>query len=255
MATFTGSLYAESFSGTSFVGNSVYSGSITDSDANRNGSTETLKFNAFGFTQNLSFSTSTEIVAVVRFANGETLSIKAVAIDTASAYGAATRFYLFDDASLAANGKSLSDIAQVVSRTSTDHNLNWQDLGFDATTTAPSVNLVTGTKGADTLRGTNFDDDIRGLAGNDKMWGFSGQDSFIFGSETTNRVRETDIINDFSFSSDEIVLDFGAANVRSIKNISGGVQIALTGDGDIIKVLGLGLNSSNIVINDYDSVF
>jgi hypothetical protein len=76
-------------------------------------------------------STGDEVIATVTLRSGTTLSVRALRFSVFGAYGAGSATWLFDRAALAAAGATIADVTGVVSQVSTDHSLNWQDLGVD----------------------------------------------------------------------------------------------------------------------------
>lgn len=112
----------------------------------------------------------------------------------------------------------------------------------------PEPNLIAGTDGNDRLVGTDDADRIESGAGRyDRMDGGAGADEFIFASETSNGVREQDLITNFDVTEDVIVLEDGAA-ISSIRDLSSGVRITLADDGDILTILGTGVSSDTLSI-------
>ncbi len=159
--------------------------------------------------------------------------------------GGATGHYLFDNAALAAVGKTITDVARVNSFTNTDHNLNWTDFGFAGTPIAPVLpppppppppilNVITGTADADVLVGTAGADLIRGGDGNDRMTGGAGPDTFVFGADARDGNRDRDVITDFG-AGDSIVLELGA-QLEFIERRGDSLLIQIQG-GDSITLL------------------
>ncbi|TJZ91841.1 hypothetical protein FA743_10255 [Paracoccus gahaiensis] len=75
----------------------------------------------------------TEVLTSIAFADGTTLTgVKGVLFNsaTSSSFGLGTSTFLFDADALAAAGKTVVDVARVISFTTTDHDLTWADLGF-----------------------------------------------------------------------------------------------------------------------------
>jgi Ca2+-binding RTX toxin-like protein len=200
-----------------------------------------------------------EILAVLTFKDGTALAnVEGVANTLTGAYGYSQSTYLFNEADLAAAGKTLADIATVASTVNFDHSLNWEELGFDFTVAgngvvtpdpapSPPINKIFGTEAKNTIAGTSGRDAIFGLGGNDILSGAAGNDGFVFGAETKNGRRETDIVRDYEVGKDAIYFEDSAV-VKSVVNINGGVRISFAGDGDIVDVKGSGLNKLNIGI-------
>lgn len=118
----------------------------------------------------------------------------------------------------------------------------------------PMLNLVEGTAGSNRLVGTDGADAFRSLGGSyDRMTGGEGADQFIFGSETSNGVRERDVIMDYEVGSDSIVLEAGTS-IASIRETSSQVVVFLDGDRDAIYVRGEGVTADNLTIIS-DDVF
>lgn len=112
----------------------------------------------------------------------------------------------------------------------------------------PEPNLVLGTEGRDKLIGTDGDDEIRSLAGSlDQMTGGDGADTFVFGAETSNGVRERDIIMDYEVGIDTILIE-GDVSIASVRELSSSVVLYLDGDRDAIYVRGEGVTADNLNI-------
>ena len=200
-----------------------------------------------------------EVLATVQFSDGSVLgAVKALFNSNYSGY-VTTNSYVFDEAALAAAGKTIADVSQVLGTTSFDHNLNWEALGFDLTALgdngpftpdpapAPALNQIFGTSGANIINGTAGRDAIHGLGGNDQLNGGAGADVFFFGAETRDFRRDTDTIRNYEAGVDRIAFE-DAAVIRSVTNISGGVRIIFEGDRDVVNIFGNGLNTSNVGI-------
>ena len=84
-----------------------------------------------------------------------------------------------------------------------------------------------------------------GGAGNDYLQGDHGRDLFRFGDERTNGVVERDIITDFAVDEDGMGGLVG--NVAEVRSSANGIELVLTGDGDVIEMWGLS-------VGDYDSI-
>lgn len=200
-----------------------------------------------------------EIRAVLTFKDGTALAnVEGVVKTLTGAYGYSQSTYLFNEADLAAAGKTLADIATVASTANFDHSLNWEELGFDFTAPgngivtpdpapSPPINEIFGTSANNTITGTSGRDAIFGLGGNDILSGAAGNDGFVFGAETRNGRRETDVIRDYEVGKDAIYFEDSAV-ISSVNNINGGVRITFAGDGDKVDVRGVGLNKFNIGI-------
>jgi hypothetical protein len=108
---------------------------------------------------------------------------------------------------------------------------------------------IVGTPGNDFLIGTDADERFVSLGGGiDRMIGGGGADEFVFGAELDNGLRERDIIYDYG-TDDTIVLASEDYMLSSIRN---GVLIRHGDDGDLIYVLGSGLDEDALVIEiDY----
>jgi VCBS repeat-containing protein len=118
----------------------------------------------------------------------------------------------------------------------------------------PVPNAITGTEDSNSLVGTDGADAIRSLGGSyDRMTGGEGADEFIFGSETSNGIRERDVIMDYEVGIDRIVLEDGTT-VASIRETSSQVVVFLDGDRDAIYVRGEGVTADNLTIVS-DDVF
>jgi Ca2+-binding RTX toxin-like protein len=85
------------------------------------------------------------------------------------------------------------------------------------------------------------------------MVGGLGEDVFVFGAETSNGLRERDLIEDYEVGIDSIRLEAGAS-VASIRETSSAVVVFLEGDNDAIYVRGGGVTKDNLDIVD-DGLF
>ena len=101
------------------------------------------------------------------------------------------------------------------------------------------------------IRGTDGNDLICSLGGSDLLFGSGGEDWFVFGAETRNSRRETDIIRSFDWQEDAIVLDAGT-EIRSIRDFGAGVLIKFEDDRDSVLIFGPGLDEDNIRILQSD---
>ncbi len=249
-ATFTGSAFTTSQAfGTTAV--SVTAAKIFDSDRTRGNADSAGE--EFGTGALSRIGEGKEVSAVLQFKDGSSLSgVEAVVSVVNFSYGQVNSTFLFNAADLAAAGKTLNDVASVVSTTAINHALNWEELGFTfqggggGTPTpdpapSPPINQIFGTNANNTITGTAARDAIHGLGGNDTMQGAAGNDGFLFGAETVNGKRETDVIRNYEAGKDDIYFE-NAAVVRDVVNINGGVRITFAGDGDKVDVLGAGVN-------------
>ncbi|MGJ7439689.1 hypothetical protein [Aquipuribacter sp. MA13-6] len=73
----------------------------------------------------------TEVLATVTLRSGATTTVQGIRYRTERSYGLGETTWVFDRAALAAAGATITDVTGVVSFTATDHDLTWQDLGFD----------------------------------------------------------------------------------------------------------------------------
>lgn len=111
---------------------------------------------------------------------------------------------------------------------------------------------IMGTDESDLLEGTGADDILRSGAGSyDKISGGAGADSFVFGAETQNGVRERDVIVDYEVGVDEILLESGAS-IASMRDTRGQVVIFLEDDRDAIYVRGDGVSVDSLTISVLD---
>jgi hypothetical protein len=249
---YTGQAFSQEFFGTSFLSSNTVNLTLYDAD-NIRGNADSAGEEVI--TGGFNLAVAREVVATLQLKNGQFLAVNAVESNLNLGYGSSRATYLFDEAALAAQGKTVADVARVISTAATDHNLNWENPGFDFQSNGsgnvtpdpappPPPNFITGTNAGNTITGTAGVDVIRGLGGNDTLRGGASNDFFVFGNETINGRREKDFIRDFEANRDKIVIE-DAANVTSIVNINGGVRITFSGDGDILDVLGPGVSRFN----------
>jgi uncharacterized protein len=97
------------------------------------------------------------------------------------------------------------------------------------------LNRIEGTSGRDVLRGTSGDDLIIANGGNrDTLTGRAGEDTFVFGREAGNGVRDVAVITDYNAFDDTILLTNDASIARTIVGATD-ITIVLAGaDGDRI---------------------
>ena len=76
-------------------------------------------------------SPGTEVVVTVTLRSGVLAAVRGLRFRTDSSYGLGTTDWAFDRAGLAALGATVADVTGVVSFGATDHDLTWQQLGFD----------------------------------------------------------------------------------------------------------------------------
>ncbi len=141
--------------------------------------------------------------------------------------------------------RTITDVARVNSFTLSHHDLDWSDFGFSGTPIAPVLppppppppvlNRIEGTAGRDVLRGTDGDDLIVANGGNrDRLTGGEGNDTFVFGAQTGNGVRDIAVITDYDAFEDTLLLTNGARMLRFTEK-GDTVTIFLSGgDGDRI---------------------
>lgn len=123
-----------------------------------------------------------------------------------------------------------------------------QNLAFreDDVIDAPVLNEITGSNRNDRLIGTDEADRFTSGGGRvDQMTGGAGDDVFVFGAETMNGVRERDIIHDYS--ADDVIELIDGAEISSMTQRGGNVQIIFVGDNDSLTVLHSDVESIQIV--------
>ena len=101
---------------------------------------------------------------------------------------------------------------------------------------APTFNIVAGGSDRnDKLSGTDGRDLIASGAGRlDKVTGGAGADRFVFGTETSNGMREREMIIDYEVGLD--VIDLGGARIAGARTTGNHLRIELAGDRDEIFV-------------------
>lgn len=118
----------------------------------------------------------------------------------------------------------------------------------------PEESLIEGTDGSDDLSGTPGADTLRSFGGSyDRMSGGEMADTFVFGAEASNGLRERDVIRDYEVGVDMIRLEAGAT-IGAIRASSTGATIFLNGDGDAIYVQGDGVTPGNLTILEDEGV-
>lgn len=199
-----------------------------------------------GLTDGRFVEIDSDILASVTFSDGTTLTNVRGLFDSISfPYGFADHFFLLDPAALAAVGKSITDVVDVTRTSFTVHDLDWSDFGISGTPIdpilppppppPPVLNRIEGTAGRDVLRGTAADDLIIAHGGNrDTLTGRGGADTFVFGSEAGNGVRDVAVITDYNAYLDTILLTDNARIARTIEGTSDITIVLAGGDGDRI---------------------
>jgi Ca2+-binding RTX toxin-like protein len=190
---------------------------------------------------------SPEILATVTFSDGTSLTgVRGLYEQVTGTYGFSSQYFLIDPQALAAVGKSMTDVVDVARTGATDHDLIWADFGFTAPGAnpilpppppppPPPLNRIEGTSGRDVLRGTDGDDLIIANGGNrDRLTGNGGEDTFVFGAQVGNGVRDIAVITDYDAFEDTLLLTNGARMARFTESADT-VTIFLAGaDGDRI---------------------
>ncbi|WP_177220433.1 cadherin domain-containing protein [Poseidonocella sedimentorum] len=110
----------------------------------------------------------------------------------------------------------------------------------------PGVIELRGTEQRDALQGTDADEVFLGFGGAlDRYYGNGGSDTFVFGSELRNGVRERDVIYDFDAENDTILMADHGFSVRDIRT---GVLITHGAEGDRIYINGANVDTDSIQI-------
>jgi predicted extracellular nuclease len=110
---------------------------------------------------------------------------------------------------------------------------------------APEILVVEGTEGNDELVGSDAAERFISLGGRiDRMTGGGGEDEFVFGAELNNNLRERDIIYDYGVD-DTIIL---ASDNYTLSTIRNGMLMRHGDDGDLIYVLGAGIDEHALTI-------
>jgi Ca2+-binding RTX toxin-like protein len=98
---------------------------------------------------------------------------------------------------------------------------------------------IAGGGGDDVLLGGGGDDTLLGVRGSDTLTGGDGNDRFVFAlNAATNGKVDTDRITDYTPGDDVIALEAGV-QVTSAEVIGGDTWLTLSGDGDLIQVVGI----------------
>lgn len=258
--TFAGQIFIEQRFGALLTGASVSDHLLYDADGVRGNTDSVGEEIALQVSNGALFRAgeAQEIVATVQFTDGGVLALDAVRTTAAGSFGAFTASYLFDDAALAAAGREIADIAQVLSSATTDHDLDWEELGFTLVAAGegsptpdpepePPINFISGTARRDMLEGTAGRDILAGGAGRDTLTGGDGADAFLFGLETRDGRREVDRVTDYEVGVDIIAFADGVT-VTKFRNIDGGVEIVFGPDQDRALVFGDEVTTATIRI-------
>ncbi|WP_341211292.1 ExeM/NucH family extracellular endonuclease [uncultured Limimaricola sp.] len=120
---------------------------------------------------------------------------------------------------------------------------------------APTFNIVAGGSDKnDRLSGGDGRDLIASGAGRlDKVTGGAGADRFVFGAETSNGVREREMIMDYEVGLD--VIDLGGARIAGAREAGNHLKIVLAGDEDEIFVKFVDDLADITFINEGDMAF
>ena len=73
----------------------------------------------------------TEVLATVTLTNGTNVALQGLRYEQFFSYGQVITTWAFDTAALAAAGATLAEVTGVVSSAPADHDLTWQELGFE----------------------------------------------------------------------------------------------------------------------------
>lgn len=232
----------------------TFEATLTDSDLIRgNDPNEQVENDGFSIFNGFTVFTSGgrdfrdgEVSTTVTFSDGTVLENVLALTDRFSGGFTNTNLFLLDEETLAANGRTLADVADIDITAFVDHDLSWADLGFgDGSVTPPDPdpepepdpdpmpNVIEGTDGRDRLSGTDGADVIIGGDGNDRLTGNAGGDTFVFGADARDGGRDRDVITDFDASEDVIVIEDGAT-IRRVFERNGDTFVQLDGDRDLI---------------------
>lgn len=74
---------------------------------------------------------ATEVLATVTLANGANVALRGLRYQQFFSYGQVITTWAFDTAALAAAGATVAEVTGVVSSAPVDHDLTWQELGFE----------------------------------------------------------------------------------------------------------------------------
>jgi hypothetical protein len=104
--------------------------------------------------------------------------------------------------------------------------------------------------GKDLLHGRAGDDVLHGGGGDDGLWGGEGADTFLF-ADLENGKTEIDAIEDYSMAQADLIdLPGGAGSIETAELVNGVWQLTLAGDGDVIRLPGIGDVDGNGILND-----
>lgn len=133
----TGTTFRQSTSGTSVTGTGTARYTVYDADAVReNADAPGEELVVLGAPPSIYASrldTGTEVLATVTLGSGATTTVRGVRYRIEQSYGLGETIWALDRAALAAAGGTITDVTDVVSFAPTEHDLTWQDLGFDLT--------------------------------------------------------------------------------------------------------------------------
>lgn len=209
-----------------------------DTPFNPDDSTEINPFNAEVLVT-VTFDDGTTLAGVEAFQSGDVSFVNNQNIDT--------RAFAIDVAAVEEAGYTLDNVVTAEFESLTDHDLTYEDVGFEEVGSAPGdpspvpvVNLIEGTEGDDRLTGTDADDVLIGGAGNDRLTGGDGADVFIFGADASDGSRDRDVITDFDATQDIIALEQDAEILRVAQR------------GDDVRITLDGGDRDTIIIRDAD---
>jgi len=77
------------------------------------------------------FDSYSEVLATVELRNGAAVAVRALRIAIPEPFGGVRTSWAFDRSALAATGATIADVTRVVSFAAVDHDLTWEQLGFD----------------------------------------------------------------------------------------------------------------------------
>ena len=239
---FRGQYYFQSFLGAELTDSGVSDGILLDSDLIRGNnsdeaviavSTNPINTNPFQFFN----ANTTERSLVVIFEDGSSLdNVRGLLDPVILNFGVSVRYYLLSQDDLAAAGRSIDEVVDVIAAETISHGLNWSDFGFTSFDLPPpdpaptEDDIILGTDGNDRLTGTDSVDVFLSLGGGrDRMTGGDGGDFFVVGSEVDDGVSNRDVILDFEPGRDVLVIDSGARTF-SARARNGNFVIRFQGD-------------------------
>ena len=191
-----------------------------------------------------------ELIEVRQLSNKELTTVRHEALDLEEhAYDISDVYKDADPAGIFDHGGDTNYVTSYITGADGGHTLNG-DASSDHLNGGGGGDTLNGDAGKNLLHGQAGSDILDGGGGDDGSWGGKGADTFLF-AELENGKTEIDTIEDYGVARRDLTdLPNGAGSVMTAELVNGVWQLALAGDGDVIKLRGIHDVDGNGILND-----